>query len=798
MKISHRLLALSGFSAAGLVCVAGVSYFAVTSIQTDLQGLTTQAAPLQTKTYELQEHTERAMGRLLKLSMARNKTEADQAGAAVEADLQAIDQLRQALKTLDPQAKGEALDFRAPLAEIGKAVDKRLADTSAYVRQTESARAALLTAETAVGATRVAVKQIGVEAGKSADSAQDASRRLAHTMKLVLLAQSRLKEVAIIVSEVDTVSNRFRLNPVKDKLKSAVDGIGRLAAEPGGEDALKEVRLFSANLTDAFGKDNTGLLALRAGVLASKPEAIEAYARQRKAILDPLETLAGKLNTVLDNTEVQAAKQRHTLEAALRLRNEPGGVVVTSEDVSLAIRDMVGSLRLLMLAATDKEADTAQAELKAAARQLGDNMVTMRAGLLKMGRPPLAAQVDTALAAMATVAASIDKVAAAKRSLLGSEAVMAVQLDKLKDTAQQQAALGERQVQGMALRQTEVTAAVDARVRSSLAAILGMAGAVIVVSAFISWRTVRSVTRRLDEAVRVAEAVAHGHLVAVPEAAGNDETARLMSALARMVGTLQGIVGDIRSAAVQIDAGSDEISRGNADLSRRTEQQASQLQATAGSVERLTSTVRQNADSARTANALAAQASAVAVAGGDMVGQVVHTMANIEQSSKRIGEIVGVIDGIAFQTNILALNAAVEAARAGEHGRGFAVVASEVRALAQKSAAAARQVKTIVDDSVGKIETGSGQVQRAGSTMQGIVGQVQRVTQLIGEIAQASEEQADAIGLVGAAVNQLDALTQQNAVLAEQGTASAVSLRDQAGGLQQAISAFKLSASPTV
>jgi methyl-accepting chemotaxis protein len=172
----------------------------------------------------------------------------------------------------------------------------------------------------------------------------------------------------------------------------------------------------------------------------------------------------------------------------------------------------------------------------------------------------------------------------------------------------------------------------------------------------------------------------------------------------------------------------------------------------------------------------------------------VHTMADIEQSSKQIGEIVGVIDGIAFQTNILALNAAVEAARAGEHGRGFAVVASEVRALAQKSAAAARQVKAIVDDSVGKIEAGSGQVRHAGDTMQGIVGQVQRVTQLIAEIARASEEQADSIGLVGAAVNQLDTLTQQNAALAEQSTAAAGSLREQAGGLQQAISAFKLPA----
>ncbi len=792
MKIAHRLLALSSFSAIGLVCVAGVSYFAVTSIQTDLQSLTTQTAPLQAKTYELQERTERTMGRLLALSLSRSPAEAVQAKAAVAAELQTIAGLRQALVQLDPAAKTEALDFSSSQTEIAGAVDKRLTDTAAYQQATESARAALQVAEQAIGTTRSAVKQIGVEAGKSADAAQDASRRLAGTMKQLLSAQSRLKEVVIVVSEVDTTANRFRLNPLKDKLKSAVDGIARLAAEPGGEDTLKEVRLLSVSLHDAFNKEGSGLLALRANVLATKPEAAEAYAKARKAFLDPIEVQSNKLNTVLDSSEVQAARQRLVLEAALRVRNEPGGVVVTSEEVSLAIRDMAGSLRLLMLAATEKETEAAQAELKSSAQRLTGDMATMRAGLLKMGRPPLAAQVDTAIAAMATVGGSIGKVAAAKRSLLASETAMAATLDKLKATAQRQATLGEAQVKTMATRQTEVTAAVDARVQSSLTLILGIAAAIIAASAVISWRTVRTVTRQLDQAVRVAEAVSQGDLRAVPPTSGNDEIARLMGALGRMVGTLTGIVGNIQAAASQIHAGSGEISRGNADLSNRTEQQASQLQQTAMSVEELTATVRQNADSARSANALAADASAVAVRGGSIVGGVVSTMAEIEQSSRQIGEIVGVIDGIAFQTNILALNAAVEAARAGEHGRGFAVVASEVRALAQRSAAAARQVKGIVDTSVAKIETGSGQARQAGTTMQGIVTQVQQVTELIAEIARASAEQADSIGLVGSAVGQLDTMTQQNAALAEQSTAAATSLRDQAGGLQRVIAAFRL------
>ena len=796
MKISHRLLGLSALSAAGLVCVAGVSWFAVTSIQTDLQTLTQRAAPLQAKTYELQERTERALGGLLKLSMSQRKSDADAARTVVEQDMAAIDKLRDELKVLDPKGRAEALDFRASSGEIVAAVSKRLDDDGVYRAEADRARADLKKAEDAVGRTRAAVQQIGVEAGKAADKAQDATRRLSHNMKLALSAQSRLKELTLVVSEVDIANNRFRLGPLKEKLKSVVDAVARLEPEAGSDDVLKETRAVIAAAADAFGKDATGLLALRANVLASKPEAEAAYQKQRRAILAPVEDQAGKLGTVLDNTEVVAVKQRQTLEAALKLRNEPGGVVTVSEDVSLAIRDLVGQMRLLMLASNTDEAKSAHAAFATQAQQLSSNMATMRAGLVKMGRPQMAAEVDKALKAMESVNKSVAAVSGAKLSLLGSETQMRASLDKLKATALQQASVGEAHVAQMSQRQKEVAANVDARVSTSLSAILALSALIIVATGAIGWRTVHSITQRLNEAVRVAEEVSRGELVTVPAATGSDETTRLMNALASMAGTLTGIVGNIRSAAQQIDLGSNEISMGNQDLNARTEHQASQLQQTAASVEELAATVRQNAASARHANTLANDASAVAERGGKVVGEAVNTMSEIEKSSQQIGQIVSVIDSIAFQTNILALNAAVEAARAGEQGRGFAVVASEVRALAMKSSEAARQVKAIVDTSVAKINAGSGQVRQAGATMHDIVAQVRSVSEIIAEIAQASTQQAEAVGSVGRAVNQLDTLTQQNAALSEEGTAAAMSLRRQAEGLTQAIAVFQVQADP--
>jgi len=286
--------------------------------------------------------------------------------------------------------------------------------------------------------------------------------------------------------------------------------------------------------------------------------------------------------------------------------------------------------------------------------------------------------------------------------------------------------------------------------------------------------------------------VAQGDLTQRIEVKSRDETGQLLQALKDMNENLAGIVGDVRSTTESITAAAQQVAAGNADLSQRTEEQASSLEETASSMEELTSTVRQNAENAKQANQLAASASDIAVKGGQAVNDVVHTMSSISTSSKKIADIISVIEGIAFQTNILALNAAVEAARAGEQGRGFAVVATEVRNLAQRSAAAAKEIKTLIGDSVEKVEAGSRQVDQAGATMNEIVGAVKRVTDIMSEIAAASSEQSAGIEQVNQAITQMDEVTQQNAALVEEAAAAAESMQEQANGLYAAVSVFKL------
>ena len=295
-------------------------------------------------------------------------------------------------------------------------------------------------------------------------------------------------------------------------------------------------------------------------------------------------------------------------------------------------------------------------------------------------------------------------------------------------------------------------------------------------------------------ATQVTQRIAEGDLGSGIRLRAADRSS-LLFALQAMQGSMAGLVGRVRHGAEGVATASSEIAQGNHDLSARTESQASALQQTAASMEQLSSTVRQNADSARQANQLAMSASTVAQQGGDVVAQVVSTMQGINDSSRKIADIIGVIDGIAFQTNILALNAAVEAARAGEQGRGFAVVASEVRSLAQRSASAAKEIKGLITASVGRVEEGTQLVDKAGATMTEVVASIRRVTDIVGEISAASQEQSQGVAQVGEAITQMDQATQQNAALVEQMAAAASSLSQQAQELVDAVAVFKLSPS---
>jgi methyl-accepting chemotaxis protein len=344
-------------------------------------------------------------------------------------------------------------------------------------------------------------------------------------------------------------------------------------------------------------------------------------------------------------------------------------------------------------------------------------------------------------------------------------------------------------------QQLEVDAILRTAEQSALEGelILGVGGAAaLLLSSLFAWALARSIVAPLRQAALCAHRIAKGDLTETIVSSGHDEATTLIEALRAMQQSLGKVVSGVRTNSESVATASSEIAQGNQDLSQRTEQQASALQQTAATMDELGTTVRNNADNAKQASALAIGASSVAARGGDMVNQVVDTMKSINDGSHRISQIIGVIDGIAFQTNILALNAAVEAARAGEQGRGFAVVASEVRSLAQRSATAAKEIKVLINNSVEQVDKGTAQVDEAGKTMGEIVEAIKRVSAIVAEISAASAEQSTGVSQVGQAVNQMDQATQQNSALVEQSAAAAESLRQQAIQLVQSVAVFKL------
>jgi len=371
-----------------------------------------------------------------------------------------------------------------------------------------------------------------------------------------------------------------------------------------------------------------------------------------------------------------------------------------------------------------------------------------------------------------------EKIGATIKPLYDAVDPLTVVVDRLVDI-QQEESLAEY---------TRATAAYE----QSIWIFSGLVVAAIVFGGLMAWRLINGITHPLNRAVDVSRAIAAGDLTQRIDSSGKNETAVLLGALDAMQNSLIQVVSTVRQNADGVSMASTEIAQGNQDLSARTESQASALEETAASMEELNSAVRQNADNARQAAQLAQQASGVAVDGGNVVDQVVDTMKGISESSRRIADIINVIDGIAFQTNILALNAAVEAARAGEQGRGFAVVAGEVRSLAGRSAEAAKEIKSLINDSVERVDRGNELVERAGGTMSEVVSAIRRVNDIMGEISAASGEQSSGVAQVGEAVTQMDQATQQNAALVEQMAAAANSLSHQAQDMVKAVGVFKL------
>nr|WP_316640068.1 methyl-accepting chemotaxis protein [uncultured Roseateles sp.] len=468
---------------------------------------------------------------------------------------------------------------------------------------------------------------------------------------------------------------------------------------------------------------------------------------------------------------------------------QSGQALQASQEADMMHDAIRGDGQLALFGALQKSTE----RIAEAEKGLSDHADTFTKALAKLEGLPLSAESRSALATTRPlvkqyIAAADQMIKASKVDQATAEKLVPVLQVAFTDLEKQMAALSDSIEKSSDELNTHAKDGVGTTRMAIIVALLLSTGVMVGLALWLA----RRMTTPMAHAVAVADRMAQGDLSAAIHPSGNDENLQLLQAMARMQTSFAGIVREVQGNADRVASASAQIADGNQDLSSRTEQQASSLQQTAATMDELGATVRNNADNAQQANQLALGAARIAVKGGEVVGQVVETMKGINDSSRKIADIIGVIDGIAFQTNILALNAAVEAARAGEQGRGFAVVAGEVRSLAQRSAAAAREIKTLIAASVERVEQGSGQVDQAGRTMNEIVASIQRVNDIVAEISSASTEQSAGVNQVGKAVTTMEQATQQNAALVEQSAAAAEGLRQQAAELVRAVAAFRL------
>ena len=469
--------------------------------------------------------------------------------------------------------------------------------------------------------------------------------------------------------------------------------------------------------------------------------------------------------------------------------NDMGSALHESQSADMMHDAIRGDVFLALLGAVKQDA----AQVAEAQKQLRHHAVIFNKSLAALQALPVSPEIKTLVANTLPLVRKYTDSALQVQQLAATDAAAAqAAVPEFQKVFEELEALMAAQSGAIEKAREGLNGKAEARVTQTkiqLGLALSLASVLLIFAAL--WLA-RQMTGPMAHAVSIADHLSEGDLSVLVQPAGNAETLQLLTAMARMQDNFSGIVQSVKRGAEGVAAASVEIAQGNQDLSARTESQASALEQAAASMEELGATVKQNADSARQANQLAVNASAVALNGGAVVGQVVETMKGINDSSRKIADIISVIDGIAFQTNILALNAAVEAARAGEQGRGFAVVASEVRSLAGRSAEAAKEIKSLINASVEQVEHGTSLVDQAGATMTEVVGAIQRVTDLMGEISSASSEQAAGVSQVGEAVTQMDQVTQQNAALVEEMAAAASSLRSQAQELVQTVAVFKL------
>ncbi|GFO61371.1 hypothetical protein GMST_36960 [Geomonas silvestris] len=825
MTVKSKLLSNVALTIIGIAIIAGIGLFSIGKVRSSIEILTGKSTPLHLKMLELQQTVEKVSADFMRLEMTTEPAEVAKLSDTITGRIRRMEALNEEIREGGADSSGvDTAVLRGIEQTVVQVASQRLKDMALFRGEIATVNSELTRAEAGVAEMRKSISQLGSSALGAINSSQAANLQVNSSIKKLLTLQSRLKDISIILSDLELIKNKFKIGPLRERLKNAVELTRSIEVENGDNPAIKEVKGVALDLLNKIGADEGGLIPFRLEIL-STPEKTETeqYAAKIQEIVKPLEENSRKIFNTIDTLELQIVKDRNNVVASLGFQNAASAVMEAGSAISVDVKELNSGVRQIMLSSGEAEVARIAGALTQTEKRIDGNIALARKLLQQSGQTALANNIGQVSGIIKHAAASIGRIEATKLSVIKSNAAMQKALDSARGISREQALKSEEQVKSIGENQQQILAGVRQAVRNATTlsfVMIGVSLLVALISLLISLRIIASITKPLAHAMVATRGIAQGDLTRRIASAGNDEIGAICSSINNIVVHFHEVISRVAENTRQVASASTQLSLAAEQMATGSARVAGQADTVATASEEMAATSNEIAQNCTSAASSSQQANQAAAAGAEVVKGTVRGMTQIAENvrksaasigslgtkSEQIGGIVCTINDIADQTNLLALNAAIEAARAGEHGRGFAVVADEVRALAQRTASATKEIGELIkavqsetreaikvmEAGVREVEQGSAEAEQSGGALEEILQQIGALTMQVNQIATAAEEQTATTGEITGNIQTISEVVQETAASAQESASSALKLSQLADEQQKLVGQFRL------